>query len=790
MKVSVRWIKELAPKLLGTPQALADRLTRSGIEVEGIADFGAKLDAKIITVLVTDVVRHPEADRLSICTVQVKSEKIQVVCGAPNVKAGKKFVLAQIGAVLPNGLTIAQTQLRGVTSNGMLCSQSELGLGEGSGGLLELDDETPLNKSVARLFGDTILEVAIPPNRGDLLSHVGIARELSFLSGIAWSSFKSPLIKGFATTKAGPKVKIHNKKLVTRYMARVVDEVTIGSSPLAVRLRLESVGFRAINHVVDATNYVMCETGHPLHAFDERDINGGILTIDAVKSATQFATLDGVARDLLPGDLVICDASGPVALAGIMGGKNSEVKSDTLTLVVEAAVFSADQIRKTSRRLALHTESSHRFEREVSVESLPQALARVISLIVTWGAGKASHALFDSSPALKSKNKSIILREVRLQALTGLALGSTELKKILTTLGLVPKKVVGGWKCSVPAYRKDLTREIDLIEEVVRLTGFDKIPSVLPKLGYGVPAESNLSRLEDRLISFFVDHGFFETIHYSFGSPEVHAKAGFVNKGVLLENPLSADLSELRPSLLPALLSAYIKNKGALLWPAFIENRTLFNEDRKESRSIAGLFGTRLEKSGWQSATPIDFYFGKGLLEQLFNIFKIPVLFKKGEASTTWHPGQVALIYVGDILLGTYGALHPRLLSEHDIKDSVWYFEINGALFADLATQASTQFVPFGTYPAIERDIALVVDRTCSYDQIQQAIEEFSPALLVGTHLFDVYTGEHVPHDKKSIAIRLKYQDSQKTLTDEEVSRVHASLLQNLCQKLGASLRE
>ncbi|MBI4412688.1 MAG: phenylalanine--tRNA ligase subunit beta [Deltaproteobacteria bacterium] len=810
-------------RLKASPRTIADRLTNTGIEIEAIEKRGEGFEGVVVG-HVLKVDRHPNADRLSLCLVTDGKETYSIVCGAPNVTVGKKYPLALLGAKLPNGMEIKQAKIRGIDSFGMLCSAKELGvcsatslhfdegtanglkihpdhLGGGpAAGLLELDDDAPVGKPFSTYYGlsDTILDVAVPPNRGDLLSHQGMAREISAVFSLSLKEIKKQGLKGSYSIKDYVMVKVEDSSGCPRYSSRVIRGIRIAPSPRWLQTRLELLGLRPVNNVVDATNYVMLETGHPLHAFDHRFIRGGVLMIKKAGEVQSFETLDHEKRELLKDDLVIADESGPVALAGIMGGKNSEVRDDTEALVLEAASFHPGRIRSTARRLGIQSESSYRFERGVNPETVPFAINRLAALITALAGGEVSRDWIDISPK-KIKPVSLILRQSEIERVLGIAVKPAEVKRILGRLGLkqspapkgAPVGVRGGVKATVPSYRRDLTREIDLIEEVIRFTGFEKIPSALPPVFLRSKGSAD-GGFEETIRNFFIARGFFETIHYSFCGPKDLEKGGYGGPVVPLSNPLTKEWAVLRPTLLPALLETYKKNRAHTDGPIrLFEIRSVFAPPSAEVKRLSGISGGPLGPKNWREGGRVmDFFDGKGVLEEFFRNNRIfPIRFQK-LSRKEYHPGQSVAVYAGEDLLGCFGKVHPALLLKYEIMDPVFAFDLDyAALEQKFRERKEAVFKPLSPYPRVVRDLALVMDLSLSHEAILQAIHEAHVPALKEAALFDVYQGEKLPAGKKSLAFSLVYEDPEKTLTDAGVNEAHFALVERLTQKLGVALR-
>lgn len=792
MKYSYQWLKELLPDLKMRPKNLSHTLTQSGIEVESVEELGEGLN-QVVVGLVKSVRKHPNADRLSLCEVSDGKKIYSIVCGDPAVASETKYPLAKIGAKLPNGMEIKKSVIRDVESEGMLCSASELGLSEESRGILKLDEKAPVGRLFASYYGlaDTIIDIAIPPNRGDLLSHWGLAHEVAALCSLSLNKDKTPLIKGSYPLKSHVKVQVKDRRGCPRYCARVIGGIQIAPSPRWLTQRLTSLGVRPVNNVVDATNYVMLETGHPLHAFDHRFLRGGKLIIRKAGSPQKFETLDHEVRDLLPDDLMIADSDRPVALAGIMGGKESEVREDTSMVILEAAAFNPVRIRKTARRLGIQTESSQRFERFVNPDTVLRALDRLTHLIIELAGGKPSRDRIDYYPH-KLKPTRLTLRFSRLEQVLGIKIKTSEVFRILKSLGLNPVKIRSGWRLTIPVYRYDLTREIDIIEEVVRIYGYDQIKSELPIGRRQEPRRSSESFYENRVRHFFADRGFFETIHYSFCDPDEVTKTGYDGSFIPLSNPLSREMSVMRPTLLPGLLQAYAQNRGVREQGlSFFELRTVYSPPRTERKRLGGLYGgSKGSQLGIHSERAMNFFDGKGLLESFFNLARIPeIKFEPCRNRPEFHPGQAAQISSRGEILGYFGKIHPHLLAKEEIKESLFYFDLNYSLIVQKWGSEAILFEPVSPFPRIARDMALVMDVGMSHDQILKTIQEFHVPWLKEVSLFDIYKGEKLPPGKKSLAFSLVYENPQRTLTDEEVNQAHFALVGRLKKKLGVDLR-
>lgn len=794
MKISYQWLKELLPGLKATPRQMADRLTNAGLEVEALTDYAAKYRG-IVVGEVLQKQKHPGADRLSLCQVSDGKATFAVVCGAPNVEQGKKYPFAMVGAVLVDGTEIKPATIRGEKSFGMLCSAKELDIADDASGLLLLADKAKTGHAFADHYGlnDTILEVAVTPNRGDCLSHWGVAREVAALFNTPFLIKKSSYKKSDYTIKSHVKVKVMDRAGCGRYCAQVISQVALGRSPAWLANRLQMLGIRPLNNVVDATNYVMMETGHPLHAFDSRFIRGGQLVVKKVGEETDFETIDHVKRKLLPGDLVIADADGPVALAGIMGGVGAEIRQDTTTVILEAARFDPSRIRKTSRRLGLQTDSSSRFERSVPACSVGDAMDRLVSLIMELAGGQATCDGYDiyHKPV---KPLRLYLPEGEVGRILGISIPAAKIQKIFRLLHLQAKKVKTGWQVVVPEFRSDLTRPIDLVEEIIRIHGMDAIPSGLPMRGMKPFMQSRESRLEEGVRDFLVARGFMETIHYSFADPEDLVSWDYPGIPHTLSNPLSREFSVLRPGLLPSLIKYtaaqyrnYFHEKGIRIF----ELRSVYLPGGGEQKRLSLIFaGTGLEKNWKKEKWVSDFYWGKALLDALGQEAQLPdLVYKKADMPSHWHPAQTVVVTCGDQPLGYLGCLNPHILKKWELPDALYALDLDFGLLCQLWGGKKLQYCVLSSFPPVNRDLALIASQDCTYESLLQAIWSLAPQGLKQVSLFDIYTGAGVPAGKKSLALNLTYGSATRTLTDEEVNREHFALVAALQKKLGVSLR-
>ena len=643
---------------------------------------------------------------------------------------------------------------------------------------------------------DRIFTLGITPNRSDCLSLVGIAREVSALQGKSFIHKPVASLKGAGSIKDFVQVKVHDTKGCPRYMARVVRGLRVAPSPAWMQARLTKVGLRPVNNVVDCTNYVLWELGHPLHAFDRRFLRGNQIVVRQEKGATRFVSLDGVERTCQPGDLFICDSEGPVALAGVMGGKNSEVRNDTQEIVIEAAAFDPKTIHRTSKRLGLSSESSYRFERGVDPNGVADALQRVTQLIVETSGGTPSADWVDVySKKIKPHQINLPLSEIKRQL--GIDLSAKEVSQIFNLLGFSSKKTAKGLTVHVPTFRSDISKTIDLVEEVARLKGYGHIPATLPAIRTNLPVRPKQNQFQKQALDCLAAQGYSEACHLSFTSLnkarifEPNAEAI-----VPLSNPLSEEHAVLRPSLLPGLLDALAFNLNRQCPDVkLFELKKIFSmkESRVvESKRLAVVASGREWGVQWQLKTkPVDFYSLKGLLSQLakqfhlkpfdFSLKEVPPFLVSSASSTLLCQGKK---------VGWGGLLNPGLLKNWEIEGDVYAFEIDWSFLAEEAGKVALRCKPISKYPYIERDIALIVDNHLPAQKIEETIRGFSNPWIQKIQLFDLFKGGSLPAGKKSLALNIRYALSERTLTNEEVNETHLKLITRLESELGAQLRK
>lgn len=801
MKISLNWLKEYVD-VNESPEELAELLTGAGLEVASVVHLGQGIE-DVVVGRIEEKGAHPGADRLSLCRVCDGTETYDIVCGATNMVAGDRVALARVGANLPGGFKIKRAKIRGQESFGMMCSHRELGLGEDHSGLLILPPETPLGARLVDVMGlpDAVIEVEITPNRPDWLSVVGVAREVAALTGRKLKLPEPKITEVEPPADNFTSVTLEAPDLCPRYAARLVTGAKIGPSPLWMRNRLESAGVRSISNVVDVTNYVLMELGHPLHAFDFDKLREKRIVVKRAAEGEVFTTLDGQERKLTSQNLMICDGEGAVAVAGVMGGLNSEIGDATSDILIEAAYFNPSSIRRTAKELGLKTEASYRFERGTDIEGLILALDRTAELIVELAGGQIHKGRVDNYPVAASE-KRIALRLAKVQAVLGIPVDEAEAKAILVGLGCeMVGSAQGVLTFLAPHYRVDMEREIDLIEELARVKGYEHIPVTVPPMR--LDSQSRVpSSTEDKVKDLLAGLGLREAITLSFIDPAdddrlAYAEGSHLRKKVTLQNPLGRETSVLRTSLLPGLLGVAGRNarRGVRDIRIFETGSTFHPEDGAklpvETARAAALVTGRLEPlTWWAGSEKAGFYDAKGVLERILARLGLRGVAFHASGKIEWlQPGRSASICAGEKEIGWIGEIHPDLLDSYELAPPVAAFEIDLAAFASASGEPGP-FCGLVRYPAVERDLSLLVDRSVEVASIICAIEGLGLELLKSVVLFDAFEGGKVPQGKQSLALRFTYQSNERTLTEEEVAQKEAAIVECLSQKLGARLRE
>jgi phenylalanyl-tRNA synthetase beta chain len=825
MKLPLSWLREFI-SVETDIEELCRRLTMAGLEVESLDQIAPSF-TDVFVARVLGVERHPNADRLHICDVDAGSAgRFRVVCGAPNVHEGMMAAFARVGARLAGGvhgqgsgsLEAAQplqaAVIRGVQSEGMLCSELELGLSADHQGIVELDSGAKLGDPLAGYLQvpDTVLDIAITPNRGDCLSVLGLAREIAalFHSKLRVPKFRA-IMAPTGAAKAGNvsiNVEIHASELCPRYAALAMKEVTIGIAPIWMRRRLELCGMRPVNNVVDVTNYVMLEIGQPLHAFDLAQIANDRIIVRRAGNKGEFETLDGILRTLQPDDLLITDSEKPLAIAGVMGGRNSEVSPSTKGILLESAYFEPMTIARTARRLNLRSEASYRFERGIDRAGQVSGILAASALLNRVVDAKPASPLIDVE-AQPAGERRIQLDIGSLNSLLGVAIPPPEIRRRLKSVGAMVEADARNHLVVVPpSFRPDINEPADLAEEVARLTGLSEIPASLPQRTTGTGAPNVERRFVKRLREIMVGCGMVEAKTIAFIAPGENQRfPGFIAgkssapsiaEPVRVINPLSAELSEMRLSLLPGLLTAlrFNLNREANAFHSFEIGKvfTLIDGIAGEVERLAGIsYGDYAMGGIDQPAVKAGFFTLKGILETCLMAIGMQggALFEpaRSDIAPYLHPGRAAQFSCDGSILGILGELHPAEAMRLELSHPCVVFEVDLANLMAYSTGGAGSVQPPPRFPAVRRDLALVLDRDFPADTVVRTVSALDVALLESVELFDVYQGESIPAGKKSVALACRYRAKDRTLTDEEVNRAHSLVTEQARSRLGAELR-
>lgn len=787
MRASLQWMRDYVD-YQGAPAELAERLTMAGVPVEEIEVMGENIQ-NVVTGKILSVEKHPDADKLVVCQVDVGDETLQICTGASNVKAGQVVPVAKPGAHLPGGIKIKKSKLRGVPSHGMLCSAQELELPEDylrpedKEGIYILPEDTPIGKDWHEFFGmnDTIFEFELTPNRADCFSMVGLAREFAALFS-AWLHLPQVTVREsekIASEMAA--VEIAAPQHCERFTARVLHDVQVGESPQWLKERLHTAGIRSINNVVDVTNYVMHEYGLPLHAYDYETIAGHRLVARLAAEGEKVVTLDDQERILTAQDLVIADQQAAAGLAGIMGGARTEVTAGTKTVLLEAAVFNGATIRKTSRRVGLRSDASGRYERGADVTLTKTALDRAAQLLQEMGACQVAQGYLDVYPTPRQAAV-IEITPAEIQQAIGVPVAEADMIRILQDLGCTVEVREGHWQVTAPEWRNDLHIKADLSEEVARVYGFERIPETLPLGRTKSGGRSALQTCAEYVKDFLVREGLAETISYSFMNGKDLDKLHFADDDVLRKaipiiNPITEELPEMRTSLLPGLLKVLQynlarKNENVAIFEygaVFLPQELPLQELPHEAAVLAGILYGQDGSPAWPNQVrEYDFFDLKGLLELLLSQLGISNYEVAAGQHEVYHPGKSAEFRVDGKTLVRLGELHPFAQDAYRFKKSVWLFEVDMELLAELA-DFSYHYQAFGNFPAITRDLALLVPENVTHEVLVSTMQKAGGRLLKDIQLFDLYRGEPVPQGMTSMAFSLVFREDSRTLTDAEV---------------------
>jgi phenylalanyl-tRNA synthetase beta chain len=801
MRVPLGWLSEW----IDLPQSvehLEDRLTMGGLEIEEILRTGPDLSGLRVGHVIEHS-RHPDADRLSVCKVDLgDGEPLGIVCGAPNVAAGQKVAVATHGTILPGGVRVKRAKIRGVGSHGMICSDREMHLGDDQEGIRVLPPDAPVGAPLSDVLrcGETVFDVAITPNRGDWVSMLGIAREVRAHFGGAVRTPPTEVAEGERPASDDIRVEIEDRAGCHRYVARVVRGVEVGTSPEWLRERLEAAGLRSINAVVDVTNLVLLEFGQPLHAFDLAKLRGGVVRVRAAEEGEEIVTLDGQTRELRSEDLVIADAEGPIAIAGIMGGSESEVGEDTTDLLIESAHFHPSRVRRTARRLGLQTDASYRFERGVDREGAGRAAARAARLIQELAGGTVSRGAMEVLGEPPSLTGEIRLDPSRANRLLGTEISGEEMIELLSRLDIEATPAEdGSLVCCPPAYRNDLHLPADLIEEIARLHGYDRIPATLPEgvfSGVEVPPRR---RLMLEVSQSLQSSGLTEVMTFPVARPDdpdaLHLDPDDPRRRTVeLLNPIQSTDSVLRTTLVPSLLRAAQANLRRQ-----VEQLRMFEVSRvflarqgsdlpEEPLQAVAVLSDAGEVSLWESRSVPIFFRAKGVGERLLADLGRPWTFRSGTGEPYLHPGAAGEFRVGEGSVAVVGELHPETAARFEIETPTAVLVVDLEALGRIPRQ-DPQYREVSYHPSVRRDLAVLLDRGTEAGEVLEAIRKTGGVALTSAELFDRWEGRGVPEGKVSLTFQLVFQRTDRSLTDSEVVKATDRVVNLLAHRFGGELR-
>lgn len=801
MKASYKWLKELVD-FNWSPEELSNRLTLAGLEVESITPWGKGLE-KVVVGQIKEVGKHPRAEKLSICLVDTGKEVLNIICGAKNVVAGMKAPLALVGAELPSGIRIEKASIKGVESYGMLCSERELAIGEESEGIMVLDEDQRTGEPLkdALDLEDFILDLDLTPNRADAASIIGIARDIAALSGKKLKKPEYDIIETEKPASDWAEVLIEDQLACPRYAARIIKDVKIGKSPFWLRRKLECCGMRAINNVVDITNLVLLETGHPLHAFDYDLFTSFTgkqprrVLVRRAKDKEKFITLDEIERTLNHEVLLITDGEKPVALAGIMGGMESEVTEKTKSILLESAYFEPRVIRRGRISLGLNTEASYRFERGADPDMVTQSADRAAQLMGNLCEGKVLKGIVDNYakpiPPLR-----LLFRPERCSKILGVGIEKKDIEKIFENLEIkVIESKTTQMSVEVPTFRPDLTREIDLIEEVARIYGYDRIGSCFRaggELFTPIPEEEGLIK---RIKKYLAGKGLFEVVSNNLVDPVKMNKINPSRKGVKILNPLNEELSILTTSLSYNLLSIISRNLNRketdlrLFELAKVFWSSDGNSPEERLNLEIALCGRDAPIFWGEKEKKVDFYDLKGVLEDLLSELRIEEFTFLAKSSNLFSEGISFELQSQGKPIGSLGKISDEILKIFDIEEEVFLAEIDFQILSEIILPPGF-YTALPRFPRVERDISLVVGEDILSKDLEKAIQKYGGEMLERVQLFDLYRGKQVPAGKKSLAYTIWYRSEERTLTEEEVEKVHQKIVEGLKSNFGAELRQ
>jgi len=801
MIVSLEWLRNYVDVRLPVEE-LAHRLTMAGLEVESVRRLNPHLE-NVVTAKLASIRRHPGADRLQLCEASVGNAQYHIVCGAPNVKEGDIVPLALSGAQLSSGMTIQEAHIRGQLSQGMLCSQKELGLGDDASGIWVLPEDTPVGLPFgdAMGLGDQIIDVAVTPNRSDCLSILGIAREVAAICEVPLRYPSISLAESGPQVSALSRITIDDPVGCPRYTARIVRNISVGPSPKWLRERLEAVGLRSINNIVDVTNYILMEMGQPLHAFDFERLREQRIVVRRAHAGERFTTLDGVERTLFDDTLLICDGQGPVAIAGIMGGLDSEITPDTANVLIESAYFDPPCIRRSSKKLGLRTESSYRFERGVDLEGVVRALDRAAQLMMEVGGGQVAKGRLDAYP--KAMEAPCLILDIdRTNRFLGTTLSTKEISEALGRIELKVEALDDNrLQVTVPSFRPDITREVDLAEEVARLIGYDRIPVTCPVAAVEAESADPHLKLRREIKEFLLGAGFYEVLNYSFISFESLSKLRFSEDDARMNpvrvlNPLSEEQGVMRTTLVPGLLQTarYNFDHGNEDLRLFELGKAFLPKEGDllpfEPHHLVGLMaGARVPQTLYGGSGDLEYVDIKGVVEGALEPFYLErVEFIAAGVPPYLHSSQAASLFCDGEYVGALGRVHPDIENAFSLKKPTYVFEIDFDRVYELRRR-HPMYRSLPRFPSVSRDMAIVVDESLPVQKVEDFIRHLKESMLEQIEVFDVYRNPQLGTWKKSLGYRLVYRSSDRSLTDTEVNEIHGRVVEQVLSNFHATLR-
>lgn len=791
MKFSEKWLREWVNPEISTQQ-LVEKLTMAGLEVDGFEYLGNKFSGVVVGEIL-EAEQHPDADKLRVCKVSVgpaSDEELQIICGAPNARAGIKVAVAMIGAVLPGDFKIKKAKLRGVESQGMLCSSTELEIGEDGDGILELDSQAPLGQDMKDYFdlNDHVIEVDLTPNRGDCLGIRGIAREVGVLTQTAVTEHKPQALTPEISDVLP--IKLSAPKACPRYLGRVIKGINPqAKTPDWMVKYIERSGVRSIDPVVDVTNYVLLELGHPMHAFDLKQIEGGI-DVRMAKQGEKLTLLDGQEVELTDDTLLIADHKKPLAIAGVMGGEHSGINSQTDNIFLESAYFDPIAIAGRARQYGLHTDASHRYERGVDFELQRTAMERATELLLEIVGGQPGDIIEAVDHDAMPSKRHLRLRRQRIERVVGFPFADDQVEDILARLGLKLTANADGWDVLVPSFRFDIDNEESLIEELVRVYGYNKLPSRKPQAEMAMFDQPENRVWKNDMRDVLVKRGYQEVITYSFVEPEFQLQLHPGIEPLPLMNPISSEMAVMRTNLLPGLVNTakFNINRQQNRIRIFELGLRFINsgDTLQQIPTIAGLVCGLRNKESWNTGgEKVDFYDLKGDVEALLQATNKSYDFETLHMDIL-HPGQAAEIVVDGHAVGYIGKIHPQVQQEIDLDMDAFVFQMD---LAPLSERKLPEFKPLSKFPSIRRDLALVVEDSVKAGELLDFIVKNGGKLLTDAHIFDIYKGEHLEPGKKSIALAMTLRHPDKTLEDAEINAVVDKVVSGLAEQYGAVLR-